>query len=57
MGSLHRPHQADPLPHIDVPVQGTGIRDLILGTGETEDGLEVPRFAENTAFWRQRVAT
>ena len=50
VSSLHRPHQVDPFPHVDVTVQGTWIRDLVLGAREAEDGLEIPRFAENATF-------
>lgn len=57
MSSLHRPHQVDSFPHVDVAVQGTGVSDLVLGAGEAEDGLKVAGFAEDAALGCEGVAT
>lgn len=56
MSSLHCPHQVDPFPHVDVAVQGTGIRNFVLGACEAEDGLEVTGFAENATLGGEGIA-
>ena len=55
--SLDCTQQIDALPHVDVSVQGTRVRDLVLGAGKAEDGLEVSRFAKDPSFGGQSVAT
>lgn len=55
MSTLHRPHQVNPFPHVDVTVQGTWIGDFVLSASKAEDCLEIPRFAKNTTFGRESI--
>lgn len=57
MCPLYGPYQVDSLPDIDVPIQGTGVCNLIPGTCHTEDGLELACPPKHTTFRGQSIPT
>lgn len=54
---LYRADQRDAPPHVDVPVQSSGVGQLVLGRRDTQDGLKVPRLPEDASLWGQCVPT
>lgn len=55
--SLYGPHQRESSPHVNVPVQSAGVRELVFGRRDAQDGLQVARFPKNPSLRSQSVAT
>lgn len=54
--SLYSPDQSDSSPHVNVSVQSSGVRQLVFGGRNTQDGLQVARLPENPPLWSESVS-
>ena len=55
--SLDSARQVEALPHVHISIQRTREGELLLGRGQTQDGLQVSRLPEHPPLGRQSVPT
>ena len=57
VSSLDGARQVEALPHVHVSVQRSGEGELVLGRGQTQDGLQVSGLPKHPPLGRQSVPT
>lgn len=50
-------HQVEPLPNVNVPVEGPRVCDVIFSRRHAQDGLQVSRLTENPPLWSEGIST
>lgn len=49
--------QVEELPHVNVAVERSGVREVVFGGRHTQDGLQVARLPKDPPLWSESVST